>query len=285
MLMVFFAAVWRGAPGRPLIAWPINALFLQGLLPIKACGQPDGAWSGGFVHFNSNGVGWFLADIVWLICAFPLLFNIFRKAGLPLTGIVLVILVVLRMLPELLSPEWSRWDMYGQGFSGSFHLYAFAPLRLLEYVAGMLTSRFIALAPPKLRSMALSGWGFDLVLLLTTIAVYCSLGYIHESTIYTGECFLLPLWCFLCAMACFSAGSTGGPLHWALSWGPLPNLAPYSFLVYIFQTAILNIPRIQLGAGLAFPWNVVSIWGVSALLYIYVEEPMTHAASALLLNH
>eukprot|EP00427_Karlodinium_veneficum_P021483 CAMPEP_0169109512 /NCGR_PEP_ID=MMETSP1015-20121227/26005_1 /TAXON_ID=342587 /ORGANISM="Karlodinium micrum, Strain CCMP2283" /LENGTH=347 /DNA_ID=CAMNT_0009171215 /DNA_START=16 /DNA_END=1056 /DNA_ORIENTATION=+ len=132
LVFQFGVAVVAGRHCRPIIAWPLNALLLQVALPVKVCGQPDHTWTLGYTHFNGNGPAWFAACIVWFSCLFPLLYNVRpRPHSQGLWPMVLLgAIIVIRAIPDVLNPQWGQ---IGHGA----HLYAMAPIRLMEYVAGM----------------------------------------------------------------------------------------------------------------------------------------------------
>lgn len=263
------------APGKPFIAWPIHALFLQTLLPLKVCGemQQGKEWALNYLHFAQNGIGWFTAALVWMSCLFPFLYNLQKKFNHGQTVAILFWLLVCRSIPEILHPTWGHWG------KGNMHLFVFLPLRLLEFHAGMLAAQVVRDLPLEsgIRTMRGWGWVFDGLLLTGLTVVHWPVVVNHEhgtyGVYYTGDFFITGLWCLVC-VACRLATEQGvshfasGPFFWLLSSWPLCALAQYSFAAYILQSIVLT------GWDPGFPWNVCIVWAIGFVASKVIEKPL-----------
>jgi peptidoglycan/LPS O-acetylase OafA/YrhL len=273
----FLTAVALGLNGKPFIAWPIQALFLQTLFSFKVCGemQPGKEWALNYLHFAQNGLGWFTAALIWMSCLFPFLYNYMRKAGSTDTWAMLILTLICRSIPEILHPTWGHW---GQG---SMHLFVFLPLRLLEFAAGMLTAQAVGGSDPESSARTFRGWGwiFDGLLLIGLATVHWPMLFGHEKNtgygvFYTGDFYVTAIWCLVCAAARLATeqGVNGfmstGPLYFLISLWPLRALAQYSFAAYILQSTVLTF------WDPGFPWNVFIVWVLGFLASIVIEKPL-----------
>lgn len=275
IVVEYMTAVARGLNGRPFIAWPLHSLFLQTFFSFKVCGdmQPGKEWALNYLHFAQNGLGWFTAALIWMSCLFPFLYNIQRKAELGQTCAILFVIIVCRSIPEIMHPIWGHW---GQG---NMHLFVFLPLRLLEFVAGMLTAQAVKGLHPESSIRAMRGWGwiFDGLLLIGLVAVHWPVLADHEKTTYgvyyTGDFYVTALWCFVCAAARlateqYTTSFLNGPLYWLISSWPLRSLAQYSFAAYILQSTVLTF------WDPGFPWNLVIVWVIGFVATTVIERPL-----------
>lgn len=266
-----YDGVCRANACRPLIAWPLNAMFLQAFLPVRVCGFPTDHPSWNYMHFNAHGIAWFTACLIWISSLFPCLYNIRPRRGVFQSLAVLAIVLVCRALPELLQPSWSMWG------HGPFHLYAFAPLRLFEFFAGIVAASVSSSLPQKVAECNWWGWIFDVLLLLVLFEVFVVSEYWGIGALYTGDFFSTGLWCLVFISARFAADRetplsgirSGGPLFLCLSWWPLVALAKYSFGVYMVHEVLL---RAMPGTG--FPCSVVLTWVLGAGVTMAIEEPL-----------
>mmetsp|Transcript_52151 Transcript_52151/g.113021 ORF Transcript_52151/g.113021 Transcript_52151/m.113021 type:complete len:525 (+) Transcript_52151:74-1648(+) len=258
---------------RPLIAWPMNALFLQGLMPMRVCTMSD-VWIGnGFMQFGANGSGWFTACLIWIAICYPGLHNLVSrcyKSQLLCIG-ALVAVLTLRMVPEILRPAWSE---YGAP-NGVLHLYSFAPVRLLEFLSGMLAAQAVTNLPDCLKKWQFWGWIFDAMMILSIAAVGISAKYFGNDQHYSGEYYLSSCWCILCALAALAAPHGGcGLLHRILGSWPLVTMAGFSYATYIMHGAIGSVLRWKDEHLVYFPMGLISVWLAGYFFAVTIERPV-----------
>lgn len=264
---------------RPLIAWPMNAMFLQGLFPVRICGQVHDHVSWNYAHFNANGVSWFAACLVWISILFPLLYNLRPRHQFGYTCLALASIIALRSAGEIACPDWAMW-----GGTGMLHPYAFFPLRLLEFWAGMLSAQAATQAPAVVRKLPCWTWVFDIALLAGCIGVGLVMRALGASSAFTGDFYLVPIWCVVCSAACFAAERAdiepnmfrGSPLHALLASSSVVYLAQYTYGTYQFHQVSLRLfPSVGLPHAVAgFPVNVIAAWVVGAMTTIGIETPV-----------
>jgi len=269
--------------GQPRAAWPMNALMLQGIIPLKVCGN-DSDWSLNFIHFNANFIGWFTASLLWVTCCFPILYNKLPRAGVWKLSALLLLIFACRATPEIFRPAWGCFNqnmsMPKKECHGFMHLYSFAPLRVLEFAAGMLTMSLVTQVSSRVQAIWW-GWVFDVVL-LTAIAGVCAASQkFGLSALFSGDFLLTPMWCLVCATACLGARQkasfpfTAGPLYTVLSSWPLAPLGQYSFEAYILHHALLQGAIVE-----RFPLNLIFIWLAAYTVEKLFQEPLVKAVNA-----
>lgn len=264
---------------RPLAAWPANAMFLQGLLPLRLCGMPTDHPSWNYVHFNANGVGWFAACLAWISVAFPFLYNHRPRSNMELQLGVLGAVIATRLMGEVWCPAWAMW-----GGEGVLHPYAFMPLRLLEFWAGMLSAQVAAQTSADVREWPYWGWVFDGSLVTGFAGVAYAMRYLNASAVRTGEYYMTPIWCLVCMAACLVVMTPekerkplgSGPIHQVLASSHVTYLAQYSYGAYQLHQVTLRW-LFATGAPAfvqTFPANVVVGWTIGILSTLYIETPV-----------
>lgn len=302
LFVEYFRVTLFGGVSHPFSAWPANALFLQAFFPIRVCGAPE------FMHLSNNIVGWFAACMVWISVCHPFLYNSRPRAGFAATLAALVAVVICRALVEVLlqasvigaGPSVIRADQ-----AIVLHSYGFLPVRLLEYAAGMLSSQAVSELPQEMRARLRWDWVFDGVLVACLAGAYGAVHLLGASRDLSGEYYLTPCWCLLCAIARLAAEAPSGsqnevrsieaPFYMVLRSAPLRALAPYTYGVYIthvvFQRCFWHLL-------LALPWSMPSwsthssfplwkwsfmgaSWVVGALATDLIERPLQRVAQQL----
>lgn len=317
LLGVAAVAAYRGG-GQPFLAWPIQALFLQSLLPVRVCGPLDvGHWSQNFLPFAANGEGWFVSAVLICSLCFPVIHKFLPRGGFRATLWALLLVVVARAVPTLMT------------MAGRFPVdaYTFAPVRLLEFIAGVLSAQLCREMPAHAADFGGWDWIFDASLLCAMLPVW-TLGHWHRWATCEanhGDFFLTGVFCLTCIAArCMaeqrsdsleSAGrarsldghclmrpsqadeegkergceiqcglrcGSGSPLAGLLASHVLVAPAMYSYQAYIFQevfiAALTLLPRPQL---LRLWWLPVPLtWGAAALSVHFLEEPLKRAVEA-----
>merc|ERR1719171_1988482 len=152
--LMFYLAASGDVPQEPFVAWPIQAAFLQALFPLEICGKK--------VQFSHLSPGWFTSALIISAFCFPVLFNVLPRGGWKKTLAVLVVVCAMRSLPTFLH----------EYLPSSPDLYAFAPLRLLEVVAGMLAARLCKQLPPECSCWWAWGLVMDMSVLMVLSIVY-----------------------------------------------------------------------------------------------------------------
>ncbi|CAE8640721.1 unnamed protein product, partial [Polarella glacialis] len=93
------ALLWMYAFAKECsMVWPLQALFLQSLLPVTVCCGTGEKMAAGdcSVWQRGNGVGWFTADAVVCAVCFPMLYNTRPRRGWHATAMVLLAVLDLR---------------------------------------------------------------------------------------------------------------------------------------------------------------------------------------------
>jgi peptidoglycan/LPS O-acetylase OafA/YrhL len=215
---------------KPLLAWPVQAAFLQSLMPVKMYGY-TGPVPDYFPSFG-NMVGWFTSVVVICSCVFPGVFNLSLWIGThekKWRGVVCILaLLALRKVVV---------DIVG----ADRNVYA----RSLEFFMGILTAQICSLMDED--SVLWLGWGwmFDgLIIGFITIPYLVAEGPWETNSWNSGIVpTLAPLfWCFLVTSAWAAAQHAGlqgkpasGLLGKLVSLWPITSLAEYSFGAYIYQ--------------------------------------------------
>lgn len=269
--------------GKPWAAWPMNALMLQGIVPLKVCGN-DSDWSLNFIHFNANFIGWFTASLMWVTCCFPILYNNLPRVGVGKLSMLLGLIFACRATPEIFRPAWGCFNqnmsLPKEDCHGFMHLYSFAPLRVFEFAAGMLTMSLVTQASSRVQEICW-GWVFDIAIIAAVAGVCLASQKFGFSALFSGDFLLTPLWCLVCATACLAARQkasfpvTAGPLYTALSSWPLAPLGQYSFEAYILHYALLQGGIVQ-----RFPLNLIYVWFAAYIVEKIVQEPLVKAVNA-----
>jgi hypothetical protein len=222
------------------MAWPIQASFLSGFLPIYVCPQDTGLPAAKYLPFEALGLGWFVADLFVCLMLFPLLYySCCRGEGGCGARAVLVIclLSASKYLPSL-HHEWGPLNLKAGHF---------APLRLLEFLAGMLTGKVAQQLPKSVSHWKAGqawGWLFDCTL-VSIIIISWKIRNHHQA--WWGQVATVSVDVSLCFLMVFNYLAVvneqrHGVLINALGWWPLTSLAKYSFGAYIYTF----LPALQL---------------------------------------
>ncbi|CAE8617776.1 unnamed protein product [Polarella glacialis] len=255
----YIALLWLyafiGAYECERLAYPLQALFLQSLLPVQVCGICNGdivsyTWS-----LGGNGVGWFVSVAVVCAVCFPMLYNARPRRGNArprrgwhATAMVLLAVLTFRCSTRLMR---SHIDPYLEGLD----LYVWAPPRVLEYFVGMLFAQLADELPEHLK--AWRGWGCisDLCLGVALVIVSASdpaVSGLAEDWLLTPIFGLHALSCSLTKCSLAGADKSGGLqrgyLDTLLSSHLLVDASQYSFGAYILQQPVwFSIRYILLG--------------------------------------
>mmetsp|Transcript_117474 Transcript_117474/g.184750 ORF Transcript_117474/g.184750 Transcript_117474/m.184750 type:complete len:510 (+) Transcript_117474:92-1621(+) len=293
--------------GEPFLAWPVQALLLQSLMPMTVCGPIDTRhWSRNFLPFSANGEGWFVSAILVASLLFPLLHNMRPRNGCWATLRALMAVICLRSVPTLVATAgWSPID-----------LYTFAPIRVLEFASGMLSAQLYREMPTWITECGAWDWIFDASLLYAMIPLWL-LGYwqswaTHESM--HGDFFLTGIFCVTCMSArglaeqsaescskalqasflvrpceekergcecqCGVRSIGGAPLSGILASRLFTAPAAYSYSAYIFQEIfIASFTLLPLYVRLW--WLPITLPWIAAVFSLhFLEEPLKRCVEA-----
>lgn len=288
LLLCFFFSGIGYAKDKPYIAWPLQASLLQALVPMKTCGPAEFPWMN-YVHFTGNVPGWFASVIVFLSVLSPMLSNLGSTGRWWATLSVMVILCALRSIPTFFH---THFPAHGEGID----LYAFAPLRIFEFEAGILAACLCKELPETWRRWPVWGLVGDVCLLFGLLQVYLfrvtplAIGIRGDRghAAHGDYCHTLTF-CFVCigyrlgmenkkADGWLYAMGCRGLLGLALSWSVLVHLSQYTFAAYIFQYPLWYFLPKALGEHWS-AWLVILTlsWTVGAFMFIGVEEPCRKA--------
>lgn len=282
---LFVLATLGRAADRPFLAWPLQALFAQSLLPLEVGGpgQPAPSWPGAnYIQYGGNYVGWFAALAIFCSAMFPVLYNRRPRGGLHMVVLALGFVLALRSLPLLFAGDL---PVLGQGPD----LHVFALLRLLEYYAGILFAQLSDELPETAREWC--GWSVvsDMSLVIVLVSVACWTHAIGVDGPPGGDYLLTGLF-GLHAMASALSQKTKqqGSIDKLLAFSGLAHFAPYSYGAFVLQVPI----RYSLPATLFWSHpqimvavHVVSTWAVGFVATLLLERPCARiVASSLARN-
>ncbi|CAE8599134.1 unnamed protein product [Polarella glacialis] len=269
-----------GANRQDPLAYPLQALFLQTLLPIKACGLA-------YIWDGANGEGWFVSAAVVCAVYFPMLYNARPRRGWQATTMVL-----LAVLTLCASTRWlrSHSGLYVEGLD----VYVWAPPRVLEFSAGMLFAQLADELPEHLKSWP--GWRYisDLCLGLAFVVVAATDNWF---SLLAEDWFLTPLF-GLHALSCSltecslerpekSGSLQRGYLDTLLSSHLLVDAAQYSFGAYILQrpvrcslTYLLRCLSPETLPAASWIMNLAGCWIAGMALTKFVENPLARVITS-----
>jgi len=256
-LALLLCLILRSQSRDNLIAFPIDALFLQSLLPIKVCNS--------FFPFDGNGVAWFVSATVLCSMCFPFLH---RHMPTGRVGIVMALLTVMviscvaDMIPFIL-----------------FHPTSFL-YRLMHFLLGILLAQLFGDFPTHVKRWGLWCWAFDGAL----IGLFLLASYATDTSIAITQALTLPLWCIVLLGARGAAEHTDSGKNWyssgllihVLGSSPFACLAKYSYGAYIYQW----IPHgcwsyiFHQFSPITMWLPLLSVWPLAMLSEHVLEEPV-----------
>lgn len=193
----------------------LNATLLQSWVPLKS------------VYFSFNAPSWYLSDMLFMVCLFPLLLN-------GISAIVKSKRLTIVFLTALVSAYAALFIMLGEEHR-HFWLYINPLVRLMDYVIGIL-SAFLFLSL-KSREDALASSALPLKILM-----YGCLGLLIILSLVLPTRWLMcspvfaPLVCALLVLV--SLKPVGG--RSVFSWRPLVFLGGFSFEIYMIHGVCLR---------------------------------------------
>lgn len=266
---------------QPYIAWPVQALFGQTLMPFTFCGTAEMSKSSFFLPFGANYVSWFISALVLVTLCFPFMFNMRPRSGITGTACALVLVAILRSIPTIMEMNgvFPCPGVTLMSFGHCKSLYVFAPVRALEYYAGMLAAQLSSELPQEAKDWG--GWSyvFDASLV---VAIMLAIAFnLQGPPERAGEYFNTSFFCVTC-IACRlcslqaakddTINPNPGFFGRVLSIWPLVSLAEYSYGAYIFSLAVLA-SRPELPESL-FIVPVVGNWLVAVASLKFFENPI-----------
>eukprot|EP00747_Dinoflagellata_sp_TGD_P126837 gnl/TRDRNA2_/TRDRNA2_174319_c0_seq10.p1 gnl/TRDRNA2_/TRDRNA2_174319_c0~~gnl/TRDRNA2_/TRDRNA2_174319_c0_seq10.p1 ORF type:complete len:603 (-),score=73.22 gnl/TRDRNA2_/TRDRNA2_174319_c0_seq10:102-1910(-) len=221
--LALYAGIAYALPEKryPLVAWPLQALFMQTIVAANVC---DRTIEDSYIPFGGNGVGWFASVVLLSSCFFPLLYNVKPRLGIVANTVLLTAMAGLSGLLHLRS--------YGIPF---LH---FWPVWLPGFAAGMLAAQVSRQLSPQALAWCGWGWTFD-ICILSMISIPYLKHYYHGGMWIFAEIFVWLLMMITARSAVEGAEHGGSPhsgllRHLVSAW-PLGPLGKYSFGAYIYQ--------------------------------------------------
>lgn len=259
----------------------MEALFGQTLLPVTFCGTAEFAGSSFFLPFGANYVSWFISALVLVTLCFPLMFNMRPRSGITGTICALLFVTVLRSIPTIMEMNgvFPCPGVTLMEFGHCKSLYVFAPVRALEYYAGMLAAQLSNELPQEAKDW--TGWSYvfdaSLVVAIMLATVFNLQGPPEKAGEYFNTGFFC-LTCIACRMCSVQASKDDtlnpnpGIFGRVLSAWPLVSLAEYSYGAYIFSLAVLA-SRPEMPESL-FIVPIVGNWLVAVVSLKCLENPI-----------
>ncbi|ATE54594.1 acyltransferase family protein [Actinosynnema pretiosum] len=261
--MALFAAA--GTPPATALA---NLLLLHAWVP-----DPE-------VFLSVNGPSWSLSCELLFYLLFPLLLRLTgriapHRLGRWVGGVAVVV-ALLPLAATHLLPAEPRFGaglegtaLHGEPVVGMWFLYAFPPVRLLDFLLGVLVARAVLSGRWRGPGVGLAG--------LLVLAAYL-LGLVTPMLVTVDALTALPLALLVAALAARERAGRAGALG-----GRLPRwLGEVSFAFYLVHQIALVLVRVALGADRRLGWaqglsGVLAALALSlaaaALLHRFVEKP------------
>lgn len=262
LILLFIVYCKLGHSRAPLVAWPVEALFLTSALESLPTQYAP------YQHFSLSGnqVCWFTSAVVMGSLLMPLFYNLRpQQKTMQIMGVLAAVISLRTLLGYPLNHCGFGLDRYQDC---SFHN-PLLPLiktddnvvvRLLEIVAGALTAQLATAMPPSLLQSQGWGWVFDgVICIVLLLHVYAArqqslIDNAFDSKAYpmwTAQCMLvlMPILIFAAFAAAQNDGTpSSGVLGRCLACKPLSSMAKYSFGAYIYQAPAAKIMGILLFA-------------------------------------
>ncbi|MDG4814633.1 acyltransferase [Micromonospora sp. WMMD956] len=232
--------------------------------------------------FSINHPSWSLSTELFFYLMFPALWFGLRRIPdrllWPVAGLVMAVILVLPavagLLPagEVFGEAHRNSPLYQHSMHQVWFLYAFPPVRLLDFALGMLMASIVRAGRwPGLPALPVAG--------LVLVAYLASLAQPLEYQLNAS--FVIPIALLIPAVATLDEGGRGG----LLGHPRVVLLGEVSFAFYMVHDILLtglgrllgpHTPAPGIGLLLAFCALVVSI-GAAWVLYRAVESPLTRA--------
>ncbi len=241
------AIVLKTIAGKPLTAAVLPSFpLLQAWVPETS------------VYFGVNSVNWSLAVEAFFYAAFPLIILVAVRLSAPRRKLSIAVCCALVIATAaILNPE--------QNTSGFWFLYVFPPVRLLEFVIGILLALEVRDDTwPRVRVG---------VAMATAAAAYALAGFVPEAYMWAAVT-VVPFTIVIGAIA--MADAAGAAKRLRHPW--LVRLGVWSYAFYLVHTlAIESLDRVLTNetvvALLSLPLSVVA----AACLYTLIEHPAEHS--------
>jgi peptidoglycan/LPS O-acetylase OafA/YrhL len=270
---------------RPYVGWPVNALLLQSVWPVRICPPLSGEYQEtDFLSLTVNGPGWFTSVIVLLSIVFPFLYNRLPRHNMRGLMAALIFTILVRSLPTAMYYHLPR--IMGLKY------YSFVPTRLPEFVAGILSARICSLLPQHVMQMPMWGWIFDATLAFAFVLAYVMGEW--EGVTDDGDYFLTGLFCLTMISARCAVvppdGSKGsgtpasGLLGKFLAAPLLVRISEFTFGAYIIQFQVYRVFHMSwnpftLAEGW-WPLYIVCIWLAAVAMARGIEDPLRRATES-----
>ena len=205
LVIIFGAWTWR---------WdlPLHILLLQSYVPSL------------YVAYSYNGVAWFLSSLVFCYALFPFIERWYQRHN---TATILLILLLAVAAFDIIAAQFDIRTY-------KFLTHTFPPMRLVEFMFGMLISKIYQSHPRKLGSGAASG--IELVVLIVVV-FYVIVGTRGMKHVF-GFWWLTPA--ALTTLCLAMLQSSKGIVSRLLSVRPLQYVGKLSFEIYIFQYLVIT---------------------------------------------
>eukprot|EP00747_Dinoflagellata_sp_TGD_P186279 gnl/TRDRNA2_/TRDRNA2_43229_c0_seq1.p1 gnl/TRDRNA2_/TRDRNA2_43229_c0~~gnl/TRDRNA2_/TRDRNA2_43229_c0_seq1.p1 ORF type:complete len:514 (-),score=36.30 gnl/TRDRNA2_/TRDRNA2_43229_c0_seq1:159-1700(-) len=248
----------------PYFAWPMDTIFVQSLFPFDTCG------SGLFVPWLGNYVAWFASALLLSFLCFPFFYNVRPRSGLQLVAHATILATTYTTVWILLENNPS---LQQRGLGGTFFCF---PIKLMVFIAGMLSAQVFDKCPLRVRRWDRWGWVFDGSLLLAFV-LRRHFAFDHENKVDT---LVLLAFCVTCVAARGAIEQPDGTeaeldkpnsglICRILASRPILCLAPYAYGMYIFQSPVQKgIYKLQ--AVLTIPEPLLKLQPCLCLLSVVV---------------
>eukprot|EP00747_Dinoflagellata_sp_TGD_P126846 gnl/TRDRNA2_/TRDRNA2_174319_c0_seq19.p1 gnl/TRDRNA2_/TRDRNA2_174319_c0~~gnl/TRDRNA2_/TRDRNA2_174319_c0_seq19.p1 ORF type:complete len:613 (-),score=68.63 gnl/TRDRNA2_/TRDRNA2_174319_c0_seq19:48-1886(-) len=231
--LALYAGIAYALPEKryPLVAWPLQALFMQTIVAANVC---DRTIEDSYIPFGGNGVGWFASVVLLSSCFFPLLYNVKPTSGISATTLLIAMAGFSGLLHHRIDGT-AGTDFKIVGMSANH----FWPFWLPGFAAGMLAAEVSRHLSPEALSWRGWGWIFDMCIVSMMAIVHFRHGGMCGGLWMLAETFVWVLMMITARCAVEGAEHGGSPHsgllgHLLAAW-PLSSLGKYSFGAYIYQ--------------------------------------------------
>ena len=192
----------------------LNALLLQAWVPVRD------------IYLSVNKPIWFLSSLMFCYACYPLLRYLQRRVRLRWQLLVMaVITVIMWWSYTLLTPMQLEFT------------YFFPPLRLMDFVLGMVLAQLLQTIPADEKQSMVSRTIVELCAVLMVVMVWGVIHYTAMLNIWED----VLVWWLPVAILIFVLAAHRGREGWVgriLTWRPLVWLGEISFEIYVLQSII-----------------------------------------------
>lgn len=236
------------------------------------------------LYFGYNPVAWYICALFFLYLVAPLVVKLLRQVPVFWQVLLIIALIVMEYIGGYV-------PLIGEGhpYIGSYYVYQFPPIRLLDYATGIIIYNVGCTDGWKKLSQHLTPRSSTL-LEIAAIVAFAILFWLGKTQLHThcyrAYCASAPAIVTLFATFILTAGH-GGALSQALCLKPLPSLCKLGAEVYLFQFAayfsLLPLFRLMRIDGMPVIYVTITVLALlllSQLIHRFYTTPLNRLLRA-----